>query len=283
MVTRFIIVAGLLATVSLAQASPVVSSGAPVVAGWTLTSGSVNVLGAVDYAELMLGHGPSGQGAWDLHTQLGGSSGASALLYAPTVQATYAQIVSSLGFVLPAAQLPAGVPLNVISRGGAGSIETGSGGQGGAGGAGAAGGLAGAGGGTAGGAGGLSDAAGSGSNGSGGGAFAGAGSGSVGGSGAAGAGSSSGAGSAGAVDAGGSGAIVVTTERGGSNGGGSAGSGSDLNVLPSTVIAQLSSAEPIQQLVNLELLAVQEIPEPDTDILFIAGLCAAGLLLRRLK
>lgn len=276
MVTRFIIVAGLLATVSLAQASPVVTAGAPVVAGWTLTSGSVNVLAAVDYAELMLGQGPSGQGVWDLHTQLGGSSGASALLYAPTVQASYAQIVSSLGFVLPAAQLPAGVPLNVITRGGAGSVETGSGGQAGAGGPGA-GGLAGAGGGVVGGAGALNSAAGAGNNGAGnnaagGGAFAGVG-----------AGTGSGAGSGGVAGAGGSGATVVTTERGGSNGGGSAGNGSDLNVLPSTVIAQLSSTEPVQQLVNLELLDVQEIPEPDTDILFIAGLCAAGLLLRRLK
>lgn len=263
MVTRLILVAGLLATVSFAQASPVATSGTPVMAGWTLTSGSVNVLGAVSNAAAM-----PGLASWALHTQLGGASGASALLYSPSVRASYAQIVSTPGLVAPVApQLAAGVPLNVLSGGSSGNVVAGSGRFGG--GVGGAGGSAGASGsGTAGG-----DLPASGSFQPSGGSQSGSGAGGA---------EGSGNWSASQPSSGGSG-IEVTGERGGSHGGSDAGGDSDLNVLPAGLIQELNSASPIQQLVSFDLVAAQEVPEPDSDILLLAGLCAAGLLLRRRK
>lgn len=263
-------------------------------AGWTLTSGSVNVLGALSNAEAM-----PGLASWNLHTQLGGASGASALLYSPSVRASYAQIVSTLGSVAPTApQLAAGVPLNVLSGGSAGNVESGSGGFGGsAGGSGGAGSLGSAGGGSGASGSGSSGASGSGSSGTSGSGTAGGdlpASGSFQPSG----GSQSGSGSAGAEgSAGGSASqpssgaseTEVTSAHGGSNGGSGASGGSDtggdtgLNVLPAGLIQELNSANPIQQLVSLDLVALQEVPEPDSDILLIAGLCAAGLMLRRRK
>jgi hypothetical protein len=83
MAIRHIIAAGLVASVSLAQAAPTQNS-AGVVAGWTLKAGSVNVLGELDAVQLMLAQG--GKAAdWNLHTTMAGNNG-KAVLYSPVSQ-----------------------------------------------------------------------------------------------------------------------------------------------------------------------------------------------------
>ncbi len=81
MVIRHIILAGLVAGASMAQAAPTKSSTGAVVAGWTVEKGSVNVVGAVNYMDVMLAKANAEASSWDLQASMDGKDGNSAKLF----------------------------------------------------------------------------------------------------------------------------------------------------------------------------------------------------------
>ena len=115
MVIRHIILAGLVtgavAGTSIAQATPVSTVDGVVVAGWTLEKGSVNVVGALDYLQVVLA-AANADASYDLHSTLAGKDGNSAKLY--TVKTGTAAARYSYNEVPTQMLLPAGKPLTAM-------------------------------------------------------------------------------------------------------------------------------------------------------------------------
>lgn len=86
MVIRSLVIAAMFAGAASAHAAPT-SSTAGMLGGWTLQSGSVSVVGALNSIDAVVASGnwAAFSQAWNMHTSLsaGGGSGASAVLFSP--------------------------------------------------------------------------------------------------------------------------------------------------------------------------------------------------------
>lgn len=86
MVIRSLVIAAMFAGAASAHAAPT-SSTAGMLGGWTLQSGSVSVVGALNSIDAVVASGnwAAFSQAWNMHTSLsaGGASGASAVLFSP--------------------------------------------------------------------------------------------------------------------------------------------------------------------------------------------------------
>ena len=118
MVIRHIILAGLMAATSAAQAS---APEGKVVAGYTTVKGSVNVVGELDYMQMMLAKANS-EVEYDLHTVLAGRDGNTAQLFTMNTKNTAPRL--SYAAVSTQTDVPAGVPL-FAQAAGAGAIAGG--------------------------------------------------------------------------------------------------------------------------------------------------------------
>lgn len=128
MVIRSLAIAALLAGAGAAHATPT-SSTASMLGGWTLQSGSVNVVGALNSMDAIVASGnwAAFSQAWSMHTNLtahGDASGNSAVLFAPSA----AGGMSGGGFGGGAAPAVGG---GASGGGGAGGSTGGGGGSGG--------------------------------------------------------------------------------------------------------------------------------------------------------
>lgn len=132
MVIRHILLAGLVAGASMAQAAPTNAHTGAVVAGWTLEKGSVDVVGAVDYMQVMLAKANEQASSWDLQASMDGTSGNSAKLF--TLNRSGNAAAPRLSFDNAPTQmlLPAGVPLFAQQTQSGQSADVGQGGRSGA-------------------------------------------------------------------------------------------------------------------------------------------------------
>ena len=134
MVIRSLAIAALLAGAGAAHATPT-SSTASMLGGWTLQSGSVNVIGALNSMDAIVASGnwAAFSQAWSMHTNLtahGDASGNSAVLFAPSA----AGGMSGGGFGGGAAPAVGGGASGGGGGGGGAGGSTGGGGGGGSGG-----------------------------------------------------------------------------------------------------------------------------------------------------
>lgn len=95
MVIRSLVVAALFAGSAAAHANPVSTTNSGVLGGWTLSAGSVSVVGALDSLDAIISSGnwAAFNQAWSMHTTVGNFAGASAVLFAPNANGG----VSSVG------------------------------------------------------------------------------------------------------------------------------------------------------------------------------------------
>lgn len=81
MVIRHIILAGLVAGSSMAQAAPTKATGGTVVAGYTLEKGSVAIAGTVNHMDVMLAKDNAKASAYVLQASMEGENGSAAKVY----------------------------------------------------------------------------------------------------------------------------------------------------------------------------------------------------------
>lgn len=95
MVIRSLVVAALFAGSAAAHANPVSTTNTGILGGWTLSAGSVSVVGALDSLDAIIASGnwAAFNQAWSMHTTVGSFAGASAVLFAPNANGG----VSSVG------------------------------------------------------------------------------------------------------------------------------------------------------------------------------------------
>lgn len=110
MVIRSLVVAALFAGSAAAHANPVSTTNTGILGGWTLSAGSVSVVGALDSLDAIIASGnwAAFNQAWSMHTTVGNFAGASAVLFAPNANGGVSSVALKGGGSASAAPVAGG-------------------------------------------------------------------------------------------------------------------------------------------------------------------------------